>query len=174
MTIQYGFNGVVAINRSGDYDAPVWHALDVAGDISIDDDSDEIDATTRASNGVKQTVRSLLSRSATIPLESASGVAAGNPLTGGSNLACLLGASRLRQAVCDLAFFDPGATLDAEGDVVTAGTGVRMLSMVKLADNQPMGDRWLYEFEVKPGRVQSGADASYASAAVLDTAYTIA
>lgn len=170
MTIRYGFDGVCAINRSGDYTAPVWKVLDLAGDASIDDDSDEVDASRRSGGGVKQTVRSMFSRSVTLPLESEAGVNPGNSLTATSNLAALLGASRERQAVCDLAFFDD-ATLSEDGTEVASGSGIRMLAMVKLTDNQPLGDIWKYEFEVKPGRVQPGV-ASYAGKTALDLEYT--
>jgi hypothetical protein len=169
--VLFGFQGVAAINRSGSYDAPVWSVLDLAGDISLDDDSDEVDAGLRSANGVKQTVRSLISRSATLPIEAEAGVVPGNSLTGASNIAALLGASRQRQAVCDLAFFDPGATV-VDGEV-TEGIGIRMLSMIKLTDDQPLGDRWLYNFEAKPGRVQAGV-AAYVGKAILDTAYVLA
>jgi hypothetical protein len=166
--VLFGFQGVAAINRSGSYTSPVWSVLDLAGDISLDDDSDEVDAGLRSANGVKQTVRSLLSRSATLPIEAEQNVTPGNSLTATSNIAALLGASRQRQAVCDLAFFDPGATVS--GGVVTVGNGIRMLAMIKLTDDQPLGDRWLYNFEAKPGRVQAGVEA-YAGKPVLDLDY---
>lgn len=169
--MRFGFQGICAINRSGSYDEPVWRELNLAADATLDDDSDEIDATTRASRGVKQTARSLFSRSATLSLESEADVVPGNSLTGASNIACLIGASRQRQAVCDLAFFDD-AVLDEETGIISAGSGIRGLFMVKMTDQQPMGDRWLNEFEVKPGRVQPGV-AAYEGKPVLVLDYEI-
>lgn len=169
--MRYGFEGVLAINLSGDYDEPEWHVLDVAGDVTVDDDSDEIDATTRRSKGVKQTARSLLSRGFSFALESDAEVTPGDPLEAATPLAALVGAARQRQAVCDLAAFD-ACEVDEETGLVTEGTGIRCLSMIKLTDQQPMGDRWLHELECKPGRVPASATA-YAGKKILDLAYAL-
>ena len=105
--MRYGFEGLAAINLTGSPTAPVWTPLnDVCDDVSIEDDGDEVEAGTRRHGGVKQTARARLSRGATLSLPVPTVKSAGNPLTAATAYAALLGASRKRVAVCDLAFFD--------------------------------------------------------------------
>ena len=158
--MRYGFEPTIAIN-TGTPTAPVWAPLDVAADLSIDDDSDEVDVATRRGGGRKDTGRSLLSRGISFAINAPSAPASGSPP------ARLLAASRGRDSTVDVCAFDD-ATLDAEGLVAT-GTGVRFAALVKLTDAQPLGDRRLVEVELKPGR----RPASWVAAGLpaIDAAY---
>ena len=133
-----GYQANLYLN-TGSPSVPVWSEIDVAGDVTIDDSSDTVDTTVRSTDGVKTSARSLLSTSITFALEADE--------TPGTVLAALLTAARSRSDNVDVF----ASSTDAEA----GATGTRMLSLVKLTDSQPMGDRWKYEFELTPARAST-------------------
>jgi hypothetical protein len=79
----------------------------------------------------------------------------------------LLAASGSRQGFVDVCAFDTATVVDG---VVTEGRGTRFAGLVKHADDQPLGDRWLGNFELKPGRRPSSW--AVAGLPALDFAYS--
>ena len=120
-----GYQANLYLN-TGSPSVPVWSEIDVAGDVTIDDSSDTVDTTVR-------------STAITFALEADE--------TPGTVLAALLTAARSRSDNVDVF----ASSTDAEA----GATGTRMLSLVKLTDSQPMGDRWKYEFELTPARAST-------------------
>jgi hypothetical protein len=138
-----GYEQTLAIN-TGTATAPTWSVVDVAGDASIDDDSDEVSVGRRSAEDRKQAARSLVSRGIAFAIEAPTTAAGSTPP------ARLLAASRSRDGIVDVCAFDSATVA---GGVVTEGRGIRFAALVKHTDDQPLGgDRWLANFELKPGR----------------------
>ena len=131
----HGFEANLYLN-TGTAAAPLWSLLDVAGEVVIDDGSDEAATTTRRTRGDATAARSLALRSVAFSL-----LADDDPPAA---VVALLDAALARAGVADFFLSD--------SDAAPGAAGLRLVALPTLADRQPIADCWRYYFEAVPTR----------------------